>query len=824
MSQNGSVIGAEDKPELGKMKEQGPVEAAEETSNIEPHPDDQDAVLPNGDGENELAQRSPPSLHHEYPMAHRHRGSRAPSPLPPVRKVVHKIEYRHVSSNDIVWEEESDRFAPSRTPPSQPVLEVITIAFTAQDRSPYHYRDAGPPKAPPIHSMGEKYIQINSAAVVNALRAVVEYCPGQNMIGDSITISEPYTVLVYHEKELAAYRENFAPGKLEGFQNPDEDSEPCLVEQDTYEHLGLVLDFLQLTLKDSLEKEKARHMREKPVTTYDMLWTLFRPGIDVYFDTQSCGIFDSYVVRSVDWEINNGSPVRYTIGLWNLYYNAIYVGPRIYTAVVLPFDGEKEIADLDIFPCEYLREDKHKETPEEMRKRLEERGKMFYRLTSKQCMWYDGLTTTFPRQRFTGLVMVDMESFWLSIHSDKPGPDGKLPPPRLSDDVGERSIGGIPTCFCKRCIKLNNVKRKSRFADYARINPLTTKELTPHQYFLCDRSAHGFIMKVRNWHRLDVSNFSEPRYDTSLVDELVLDPSTRTLIKALSSKYTVEHTPSHPAPTDDIEDTSDQWSADFIQGKGSGLIFLLHGKPGVGKTYTAECISAYTRRPLLSLTCSDIGTNPSTIEQKLAYWFKLAKHWGAILLIDEADIYMEQRVARDVGRNNLVAGFLRAMEYYQGLLFLTTNRVGTFDEAFMSRIHVSIHYPDFHDENRGEVWEAFFKKLEREREGEFVVAEETRKFVKNGKEVRAVKWNGREIRNAFQTAVALAEVEDSKDEQGRTVLKSEHVKQIVQMSSAFKKYLDTLHQGDETQRAKREGLRLDDWDEKEDKGRGNFYV
>ncbi|KAF2262485.1 hypothetical protein CC78DRAFT_467929 [Lojkania enalia] len=757
----------------------------------------------------------------ERPGPRRRPISRRPSPVP-IRKVVHKIEYRHVSSNDIVWEEESDRFAPSKTPPEQPVLEVITIAFTAQDRSPYAYQGAAL-KAPPIHSMGEKYIQINSAAVVNALRAVVEYCPGQNLIGDSITISEPYTILVFHQKELAAYRENFAPGKKE--EDSDE-PEPCEVEEDTYEHLGLVLEFVQQTLKDSLEKEQARHAREKPVTTYDMLWTLFKPGIDVYFDTQSCGILDTYVVRSVDWEISNGSPIRYTIGLWNLYYNAIYVGPRIYTAVVLPFDGEKEVADLDIFPCEYLREDKHKETPEAMRKRLEKRGEMFYRLTSKQCMFYDGLTTTFPRQRFTGLVMVDMESFWLSLHSDKPHPDGKLPPPRLSDDVGERSIGGIPTCFCKRCVKLNNIKKKSRFADYARINPMTTKELTPHQYFLCDRSVHGFIMKVRTWHRLDVSNFSYPKYDINLVDELVLDPGTRTLIKSLSSKYTRKQGQiPPPANSHAIVSTTDQWSADFVQGKGEGLIFLLHGKPGVGKTYTAECIAEFTKRPLLSLTCTDIGTNPMTIEAKLAYWFKLAKHWGAILLIDEADIYMEQRVTRDLERNNLVAGFLRAMEYYQGILFLTTNRVGTFDEAFMSRIHVSVHYPEFGDEERSEVWEAFFRKLERERGEEMVVPEGTRKYVKMSKEVRVVKWNGREIRNAFQTAVALSEVEDSKDEQNRTILHQNHIRQIVKMSGAFKKYLNTLHQGDETVRAAREGLRIDDWEEgKDERERLGHYV
>jgi hypothetical protein len=150
---------------------------------------------------------------------------------------------------------------------------------------------------------------------------------------------------------------------------------------------------------------------------------------------------------------------------------------------------------------------------------------------------------------------------------------------------------------------------------------------------------------------------------------------------------------------------------------------------------------------LLSLTCTDIGTNPLQIESKLTYWFKIAKHWGAVLLIDEADIYMELRITSHLERNNLVAGFLRAMEYYQGILFLTTNRVGTFDDAFISRIHVSVHYPEFDEESRVEVWESFIKKLERENGEKMVVTDELKKYITKSKELRAVKWNGREIRN-----------------------------------------------------------------------------
>ena len=69
-----------------------------------------------------------------------------------------------------------------------------------------------------------------------------------------------------------------------------------------------------------------------------------------------------------------------------------------------------------------------------------------------------------------------------------------------------------------------------------------------------------------------------------------------------------------------------------------------------------ECIAAYTMRPLLSLAISDIGTEPSEAERHLDHYFKRAKEWNAILLIDEADIYMERRETQDLTRNSLVSG------------------------------------------------------------------------------------------------------------------------------------------------------------------------
>jgi SpoVK/Ycf46/Vps4 family AAA+-type ATPase len=261
-----------------------------------------------------------------------------------------------------------------------------------------------------------------------------------------------------------------------------------------------------------------------------------------------------------------------------------------------------------------------------------------------------------------------------------------------------------------------------------------------------------------------------------MIDTLVMkEPHIKQLIQSLTHKYLLglqaeaarEAKFGEKLVGSNKQGQAKQWSPDFVKGKGEGLIFLLHGKPGVGKTYTAgiynttymsfgfklthrlECIAAHAERPLLTITCADIGTDPLKIEENLLVFFKYAKAWNAILLIDEADIFMEHRRVQDIERNSLVAAFLRALEYYQGILFLTTNRVGMFDEAFISRINLTIYYPPFSDKARAEVWESFFQKLEREREGEIRVHNNTRAYVDESKELKELRWNGREIRNGM---------------------------------------------------------------------------
>lgn len=142
------------------------------------------------------------------------------------------------------------------------------------------------------------------------------------------------------------------------------------------------------------------------------------------------------------------------------------------------------------------------------------------------------------------------------------------------------------------------------------------------------------------------------------INNLVLGEDELKTIRGLAKRQNSKH---------------DVWAADFIEGKGAGQIILLHGwvysscvrnreltfiprPPGVGKTYTVEAIAKSLHRPLLSLTIADIGTVETRVEHELIRWFALAEAWNAILLVDEADIFLERRQNRDLARNGLVSG------------------------------------------------------------------------------------------------------------------------------------------------------------------------
>ena len=131
---------------------------------------------------------------------------------------------------------------------------------------------------------------------------------------------------------------------------------------------------------------------------------------------------------------------------------------------------------------------------------------------------------------------------------------------------------------------------------------------------------------------------------------------------------------------------------------------LLHGDLGVGKTLTAEAIAELLHRPLYSVAVGELGTDTAQLEKSLRQILDVAQIWNAVVLIDEADIFLEKRTSGDILRNAMVGIFLRLLEYHQGVLFLTTNRVTEFDSAFHSRISVALKYGALTRDAREKIW------------------------------------------------------------------------------------------------------------------------
>lgn len=174
----------------------------------------------------------------------------------------------------------------------------------------------------------------------------------------------------------------------------------------------------------------------------------------------------------------------------------------------------------------------------------------------------------------------------------------------------------------------------------------------------------------------------------------------------------------------------------------------MFGPPGTGKTFTAEAVSERARVPLYAVSAASLGTAPAAVEAALERALELCRLWGAMLLLDEADVFLAARTDADVARNELVAVFLTKLEYYQGVCFLTTNRIRSLDHAFQSRIDLFLPYADLTPASRRQVWENFIDRAGR---GKF------EELTEEGLDRLArIEVNGMEIKNLIKSAHLLS--------------------------------------------------------------------
>ncbi|KAI3393464.1 hypothetical protein diail_4228 [Diaporthe ilicicola] len=491
------------------------------------------------------------------------------------------------------------------------------------------------------------------------------------------------------------------------------------------EQLTLLLGWIKTTFElEILAYEKCMSSDLKAIA-YDKLWTIFMPGTIVYAQVQK----QHRAFRVVDYWYDDEDDENPGLNLKSNFvdYDGEKLGVRRLDLFIPKYGGTREIREQEVKPLDLL------EDADEIKKTMIVRGRKFEQYAVGQhFLQYTGLglkrDPQCPRNYIkfdaTGRVMIDVKTYH-----------------RLDANDSIWVVG-----FGK---------------DHEE------GKLTEEDCLLASAMCRGYSMNAKKFLELSVDNLTEIEWNTSCFEDLVLDPSTKKTVQALVSTHSQKRGSSDGKNQDGFDD--------IVKGKGKGLVCVLHGPPGVGKTLTAECVAEYVQRPLFMVSSGDLGVTSEQLDVQLTEIMDMTSTWRAVLLIDEADVFLEQRALHDLHRNAMVSVFLRVLEYYAGILFLTTNRVSTFDDAFKSRIHIPIRYTDLDVTSRLKIWRNFCKKVP----GGVEISE------KEYETLAEHELNGRQIKNVIKAAESLAAFDKVK-------LDFKQLQQVTKIQARFEKDLESF--------------------------------
>lgn len=205
-------------------------------------------------------------------------------------------------------------------------------------------------------------------------------------------------------------------------------------------------------------------------------------------------------------------------------------------------------------------------------------------------------------------------------------------------------------------------------------HPVLNPTLTDFHLLLCPPTIRGYSLKLKLWGLFSLADITPIAFNDTAFPNLMLPPTYKDMILSFVEAH--PSSASHPdadtsptSPTPDPTHPAERATGptpkfdDLIEGKGLGIILLLVGNPGTGKTLTAEAVADKVRRPLYMLSAGELGQSARDVECKLRDALELAERWDAVLLFDECDVFLQERSggggAWDLARNEIVGVFLR---------------------------------------------------------------------------------------------------------------------------------------------------------------------
>ncbi|KAH8895784.1 P-loop containing nucleoside triphosphate hydrolase protein [Thozetella sp. PMI_491] len=445
---------------------------------------------------------------------------------------------------------------------------------------------------------------------------------------------------------------------------------------------------------------------------FERIWQIFPPGevvVATFYGAETLSR-----VKSCQRYLDPSGNPHWLITIEHIDWNGELCGYTSSTARINSFEGFRRVGSLPVYPVSFA------DSPTETKATAMERGRKFEAL--RGCCFRNYIGTKIDVEKSpwaestsAGRVIVDSFTYFWSRHTVKP-PLRPLVQCKEAPEVEASDVNSLATM--------------SSSGGATRNEDLTP--LTDEQCLLATPWVRGYELKSRTWGLFHVDHLTEIAWNDQAFDRLVLPGDQKELAwRFVESKGLGKN--------NEFDD--------FIEDKGRGVIILMFGPPGVGKTYTAEAVAERARAPLYQMNAGMLGTNPNDVETELDRALKLCEVWNAMLLIDEADIFLGTRTNDELSRNELVAIFLTKLEYYRGICFLTTNRITRMDHAFQSRVDLFLPYQELTNAARRQVWDNFIDHIGRDN---FDTSE------KDLEDLAGLGLNGREIRNLVKGAHLLS--------------------------------------------------------------------
>jgi len=553
--------------------------------------------------------------------------------------------------------------------------------------------------------------------------------------------------------KVIVYAAEFFPFRYELKQSLDSIAAEISVNLDQAQadqvkaHLQYFWQFFDTSCHEVSDRYEA--MKKEGSVSWDMLWAFFSPDTKVAYRCAITGEEVCATAQTIDYEFYPPDRIpKFIIGLKTWDYNCrTWTSYSIVQRRIAEYPGHCDLASLATHPLEF------KTNPLEAENRFLAKGRWFCELSmlaGNRFMQYEGLMYTSRRDGVTkdavsGRVMIGLASFAKmnpdyplltanppNDHRHGPGGWGSKLEPHTSRNSGFFGTSNTERFEKKReSIDLAGGQLRTNQPELINISEREDRTFAP-------TIVYGFSFQLKKWGAFNIDGFEDIVFNESAYESLVMDSKLKDTIYSLVHEY---------KQSDDSRRDTPRERVDPIVGKGEGCILLCYGPPGTGKTFTAESISEKLHAPLWSLSVSELGTTPALLEKQLVRILDVAASWGAVLLLDEADVYLEKRDTgtMDLERNAMTGIFLRNLEYYKGVLFLTTNRVVAFDDAFCSRISMFLYYEKHSEGDRRTVWKNLLKPLK---------VKDLEAFLET--DYASFELNAREIRNVVQVARTLA--------------------------------------------------------------------